>query len=77
MTSIWTAGGPAPDIGEIHRKPNLGADPRARKILASEQTEIQTQAVAQSILSPDQNLELASSEILVIGVAAVKFTAQR
>jgi hypothetical protein len=52
MTRPWTSGGPVQYIGEIHGEPNLDTDPWARYVFASEQTEIESHAIAKRVFSP-------------------------
>jgi hypothetical protein len=77
VTRTGTSDGSAPNIGKIDREPDLAADAWACNVFASEQADSKTHAVAERVLSADQDLELASARIPVIAKPAVTFTTQR
>jgi len=66
----------AEDIGKIHGEPDLSTDPRARDILAAENTEIKANAAPNEILAAGHSLELASAESPIIRVPAVKLATE-
>src|SRR5215469_11435960 len=61
----------AKNIGEIYRKTNLAADPRARHVFAAEQAKRQGQAVADGVLTTDQKLQLTTAESATARKAAI------
>ena len=62
---------------EINGKSELGADAGAGYIFASEHAEVKSQAIANSVLAADKNLELAPAQTSVSGETSVKFGAER
>src|SRR5712692_1271451 len=77
VTRTGASDGSVPNIGKIDREPNLAADAWACNVFASEQTERKTQAAAERVLSANQDLELASAQIPVIGKPSVNPAAER
>ena len=65
MYGNWPDGGLAENIGEIHSDPNLGADPWTRNVFATKQSDSESQAIAEVVLSTHKSLELASAQSTV------------
>ena len=63
--------------GRVHRKPNLRSHSGTPNVLASKQAEVESHACANGVLSPNQHLELASTQIPIGGEAPVHLAAQR
>src|SRR5438309_2157250 len=66
----------AENIGKIHGKPDLGAERRARNILAAKDAEVKSQTRADLVLTSSQDLELGLPQLASVCIPTVHLAAQ-